>query len=165
MTMIPATYLKGDATAPEQEGNKIIAHICNDMGRWGKGFVLAISKRWQKPEAAYKQWYQQNAEGNFTLGEIQVVQVESKVWVANMIGQHKIKPYEELPIRYDAVERCLEKLNSAAKELEASVHMPHIGCGLAGGKWKYIEPLIEKYLSKQDILVFVYDWKEKGTAL
>lgn len=41
-------YLKGDATNPQVEGNKIITHICNDIGGWGKGFVLAISKRWKK---------------------------------------------------------------------------------------------------------------------
>ncbi|MFH2141814.1 MAG: hypothetical protein ABIJ97_05295 [Bacteroidota bacterium] len=38
-----------------------------------------------------------------------------------------------------------------------SVHMPRIGCGLAGGKWAKIEPLIIKLLSGFDIQVFVYD--------
>jgi O-acetyl-ADP-ribose deacetylase (regulator of RNase III) len=43
-------YIKGDATAPISKGEKIICHICNDIGGWGKGFVLAISKRWKEPE-------------------------------------------------------------------------------------------------------------------
>jgi hypothetical protein len=38
-------YIAGDATAPIGDGNKIIAHVCNDIGAWGAGFVLAISKR------------------------------------------------------------------------------------------------------------------------
>mgnify|MGYP002351074259 FL=1 len=42
-------YLKGDATKPEGLGPRIIAHICNDVGLWGKGVVLAISKRWKLP--------------------------------------------------------------------------------------------------------------------
>lgn len=33
-------YVKGDATCPMTPGTKIIAHICNDRGGWGKGFVL-----------------------------------------------------------------------------------------------------------------------------
>ena len=33
-------YIKGDATQPQAKGNKVIAHICNDLGGWGKGFVL-----------------------------------------------------------------------------------------------------------------------------
>lgn len=70
-------YLKGDATNPKTEGNKIITHICNDIGGWGKGFVLAISNRWKSPENEYRKWFQ-NSE-NFTLGEIQIVQVEEDV--------------------------------------------------------------------------------------
>ena len=34
--------IKGDATAPQGSGTKIIAHVCNDQGGWGKGFVLAV---------------------------------------------------------------------------------------------------------------------------
>jgi len=30
-------YIKGDATNPAGEGNKLIVHICNDIGGWGKG--------------------------------------------------------------------------------------------------------------------------------
>lgn len=38
-------YKKGDATNPIDNGNKVIVHICNDIGAWGKGFVMAISKK------------------------------------------------------------------------------------------------------------------------
>ncbi|WP_336689712.1 MULTISPECIES: macro domain-containing protein [unclassified Chryseobacterium] len=152
-------YLKGDATNPQAEGNKIIAHICNDIGGWGKGFVLAISNRWKKPENEYRKWFQ-DAE-NFNLGEIQTVQVQENVWVCNMIGQHKIKTNLKgiSPIRYEAVEKCLEKLSEEAKKLNAGVHMPRIGCGLAGGKWEEIEPIIERTLLKNNVEVFVYDFE------
>ena len=43
-------YVIGDATAPEGEGPKVIVHVCNDIGGWGRGFVVALSKRWDKPE-------------------------------------------------------------------------------------------------------------------
>jgi len=33
------SYIKGDATAPQGKGVKVIAHLCNDLGGWGKGFV------------------------------------------------------------------------------------------------------------------------------
>ncbi len=46
-------YLKGDATDPEGDGSKVIVHIGNDVGKWGKGFVLAISNRWKDPERTY----------------------------------------------------------------------------------------------------------------
>ena len=45
------TYLKGDATCPQNVTKNIyIAHVCNDINKWGKGFVLALSKKWKEPE-------------------------------------------------------------------------------------------------------------------
>ena len=41
--------------------------------------------------------------------------------------------------------------------LGASVHMPRIGCGLAGGKWERIEPLIERTLLARAVPTTVYD--------
>lgn len=55
--MKPITYLVGDATRPEVGGNKIIAHICNDAGGWGKGFVLALSQVSPIPESSYREWF------------------------------------------------------------------------------------------------------------
>lgn len=154
------TYLKGDATSPQASGVKIIAHICNDIGGWGKGFVLAISKRWEKPEKEYREWHRNRAKNNFGIGEIQLIQVDKYLYVANMIGQRgtKVGRSTGVPIRYEAVEDCLIKLAEEAKELKASVHMPRIGCGLAGGKWEKIEPLIEKTLLANDIETYVYDF-------
>jgi hypothetical protein len=40
-------------------------------------------------------------------------------------------------------------------------HMPRIGCGLAGGKWEMIEPLIQRILRSENIEVFVYDLEGK----
>lgn len=156
--MIPINYTKGDATNPIANGNKIIVHICNDIGGWGKGFVMAISKRWKQPEAAYRNWFK--SKENFTLGEAQFVQVEDDTWVGNMIGQHKINKDENgnAPIRYEAVADALQKTAGFALEHHASVHMPRIGCGLAGGKWEEIEPLIITALSEKGISVTVYDF-------
>lgn len=53
--MTGITYVRGDATAPRGEGVKLIVHCCNDPGGWGRGFVLALSRRWPEPEAAYRE--------------------------------------------------------------------------------------------------------------
>lgn len=151
-------YTKGDATKPITSGNKIIVHVCNDVGGWGKGFVLAISKRWPEPEKAYRQWFKNKT--NFALGETQLVKVEDNIWVANLIGQHKLNKDEDgnAPIRYEAIEQGLGKVAVFAKEVNASVHMPRIGCGLAGGTWDRIEPLIIRTLITIDVPVTVYDF-------
>jgi O-acetyl-ADP-ribose deacetylase (regulator of RNase III) len=157
--MAAITYLQGDATCPQAKGIKIICHVCNDIGGWGKGFVLAVSRRWEQPEAEYRAWHGTGKTGGFALGAVQFVQVEAYIWVANMIGQRGIKRGSSgPPIRYDAVSECLGSVATKARELGASVHMPRIGCGLAGGDWAKIEPLIEKHFVVNGVDVTVYDF-------
>ena len=158
--MMEITYIKGDATSPQGKGVKIICHVCNDIGGWGKGFVLAISKRWKEPEAEYRKWHSAGNDGGFAVGTVQFVQVEPYIWVANMVGQRGIKRGNSgPPIRYEAVAQCLEKVGTKAPELGASVHMPRIGCGLAGGEWSEVEPLILRYLVNVGVPVHVYDFE------
>src|SRR6266568_4316746 len=85
-------YLVGDATAPNGVGPRIVAHVCNDAGGWGKGFVVAISRRWREPEAAYRSWYRERATNDFALGAVQLVPVAGNLFVVNMIGQHGYRP-------------------------------------------------------------------------
>ena len=153
------TYVKGDATRPQAEGAKIICHVCNDLGGWGKGFVLALSRRWPEPEAEYRRWHATGADGGFGLGAVQFVRVEPDTWVANMVGQRGInRGRSGPPIRYEAVAECLRQVAARARELGASVHMPRIGCGLAGGDWSEVEPLIVQHLCEPGVAVTVYDF-------
>ncbi|MEV6929135.1 Appr-1-p processing protein [Dactylosporangium sp. NPDC051485] len=157
--MVPLSIVRGDATSPQAAGRKIIAHVCNDLGGWGKGFVLAISRRWPEPERAYRRWHRERAGNDFGLGAVQLVQVRPDTWVANMVAQHGMRTGSNgPPIRYDAVATALAALAGHAAELSASVHMPRIGCGLAGGRWERIEPLVTAALCERDVATTVYDY-------
>lgn len=147
-------FVKGDATTPQGEGDKIICHICNDVRAWGAGFVLAISKKWEAPELAYKSM----SADDMKLGNVQLVAVEPDITVANMIGQHNVreKNSDYIPIRYDAVRECLQKVSKHAEENNATLHMPRIGCGLAGGDWFEIEKIIHEVVN---VDVTVYDFE------
>jgi hypothetical protein len=122
------TFLKSDATHPQTPGNKIIVHICNDIGSWGKGFLMALLRRWKQQEEQYRLWY--SSKVDFELGAVQFVQVEPETWVANLIGQRDIKRSKDNipPIRYDAVATGLQKVAHFAKEKNASVSMPRRPC-------------------------------------
>ena len=152
------TYLKGDATQPIGKGNKIIVHVCNDIGAWGKGFVLAISRKWKKPEQAYREWAKNG--DNFILGEVQFIEVESDLWIANIIGQRDIRKDKEgnPPVRYGAIRKGLATVGNFARQNNASVHMPRIGCGLAGGEWPQIESSISHELTGLGVATYVYDF-------
>ncbi|GAA2338199.1 Appr-1-p processing protein [Dactylosporangium salmoneum] len=157
--MVPLSIVRGDATSPQAAGRKIIAHVCNDLGGWGKGFVLAISRRWPEPERAYRRWHRERAGNDFGLGAVQLVQVRPDTWVANMVAQHGMRTGSNgPPIRYDAVATALATLAGHALALNASVHMPRIGCGLAGGRWERIEPLVTAALCERDVATTVYDY-------
>lgn len=155
--MAEITYVKGNAVYPQGEGNKIIAHVCNNIGAWGAGFVLAISKRWSEPEREYRSMSSTERK----LGNVQFVPVETDIVVANMIGQENIKAndYGVPPVRYAAIKICLERVLSLAKSMNASIHMPQIGCGLAGGQWEIMEQVIIAASKNFDAKIFVYDFK------
>lgn len=154
-------YISGDATAPVTSGRAIIVHICNDVGGWGAGFVLAISKRWPEPEKQYRAWHQSPTAENppFELGRVQFVDVGDGITIANLIGQQGLRRQgKKPPVRYDSIEIGLSKIAERATQIQASIHMPRIGCGLAGGQWSEIEPLIERQLLSQNLSVTVYDF-------
>lgn len=156
--MAEIRYIHGDATAPDTDGPAIIVHVCNDVGGWGRGFVVAISTRWPAPEARYRAWHRGEEQEPFELGAVQLVHVEENRWVANLVGQRGTRPSNGTPpVRYDAIREGLARVREHAHALQASVFMPRIGCGLAGGTWEQIEPLIDQELAAHGIPVTVVD--------
>ncbi|UBV44774.1 macro domain-containing protein (plasmid) [Deinococcus taeanensis] len=157
------TYRTGDATQPEGTDPRVLVHVCNDQGHWGAGFVLALSRRFKAPEATYRAWAKGQATGEepFELGRVQFVEVEPTFWVANLIGPHDIarqaRPTRVPPVRYDAIREGLNRVRAFAQEHQASVHMPRIGAGLAGGNWTVIEGIVQEELTGQGVRVTVYD--------
>lgn len=151
-------YVIGDATNPLGDGPKIIVHVCNDIGGWGRGFVVALSKRWPEPEQRYRAWHRGEDKMPFALGEVQFVQVADDIWAANLIGQRDVRTIGGIPpVRYDAIREGLRKVATQAAQLKAAVHMPRIGCGLAGGKWEEVGKIVEEELVARDVPVTVYD--------
>jgi O-acetyl-ADP-ribose deacetylase (regulator of RNase III) len=156
--MTGINYIRCDATVPSVKGFKVIAHVCNDIGGRGKGFVLALSRRWPEPQKEYRAWHRGRAANDFALGAVQFVRGERHVWVANMIGRRGIRTGSKgVPVCYEAIDTALGLLADRTVELGASVHMPRIGCGLAGGKWSRVEPLVTERLARRGIAVTVYD--------
>lgn len=148
------TYVKGDATKPIGSGTKIITHVCNNIGVFGAGFVIALSKRWPQPEKEFHSLRPDQRK----LGTIQCVGVTEDITVVNMIAQEGIYPDKngKVPIRYESVRECLKTVNKIALESNATIHAPRFGSGLAGGKWEEIEKII---LETIDVDVTIYDLK------
>jgi len=163
------SYIIGSVLEAKPKAGKklIIPHVCNDKGGWGAGLVVAISKKWDLPEKSYRRWAKNGYRTDrntkdFTLGHIQLVQVEDNIYIANMIAQHDTHPYVDKeniaipPIRYDRVRQCLNKVAIMAQKQNADIAVARIGCGLAGGTWQVIEGLIKETLITTGINTTVY---------
>jgi O-acetyl-ADP-ribose deacetylase (regulator of RNase III) len=157
--------IQGDAVYPSAEGTKIITHIVNNRGGWGKGFVLELTKRWPvdlkkgSPEWCYR------GASNMELGDIQMVSVpETGLFVCNMCAQKDYRPLQHekqllnIPnLNYSSLYECLLRLRIECGNIgNPSIHMPPIGSGLAGGSWPKIAGIINQVFEATPYSVTVY---------
>jgi len=163
----------GDAAmASYGKGPKIIVNVCNDQGRWGKGFVKAITDRWGRhPGKMYRQWHKAGADAGFGLGAAQLVTLSPTMSVANMIGQNGKKTSSKgPPVRYNAIREALSSVCAHAAVQGASLHMPRIGSeydgnGFDGSGFEHcsefgrIEAIILSVMSAHAVDVYIYDYK------
>lgn len=151
------TYLKGDATAPRGEGFRILAQIVNDRSIiWGAGFGRAVRRKWPGVQEDFAQW----AVGHrpeYSLGNIHFSRIDDSLAVAHLVAQHGVGPSRTPRIRYGALESSLQKLADRAAAAQASIHMPRIGTGEAGGAWEIVSEIIEDTLCRKKVDVTVYD--------
>ncbi len=151
------TYLKGDATNPRGTGLRILAHIVSNRGLvWGAGFGRAVRKKWPKVQGEFAKWAVGHHE-DFQLGNIHLSRVDDSLLVAHMVAQHGVGPSKTPRVRYGAIEKCLRKLADFVVARNASVHMPRIGTGEAGGSWEIVGEIVEDTLCQRKIDVTVYD--------
>lgn len=144
-------YVKGDATDPKTPGTKILAHVCNDLGLWGKGFVMSVSARYPQCKDDYLSW-----PYGYNQGEVIFTKISEEFYIAHMIAQRGIKSYvNPIPLLYTSLKRCLLRVANFAKGMKKpSIHMPYIGCGLAGGSWEFVEPIVDE--ACMSLPVYVY---------
>lgn len=159
------TFLTGDATKPHGEGHRVIAHVVNDGAtRWGgRGFANAVRRKWPQIQDDFRDWAE-SCQQNHRLGETHACRADDEISVFSMIAQHGYGKSRLPRIRYHHLAHSLSELCDFAKREDATVHMPRIGCGEAGGNWTIVQDLILENLSDHGISVTVYDLKPQKTA-
>ena len=150
------THLRGDATAPRGQGPRIVAQIVNDRTpRWGGGgFASSVRRRWPGVQSAFEVWAKEHP---LVLGATHLVQAEPDVWVFSMVAQHGYGASTSPRIRYWALERALGELADTSLRLAASVHVPRLGAGQAGGSWSVVAQLLAENVVARGVEVTVYD--------
>lgn len=167
-TSVKITYLRGDATQARGSDRSLLLQVVNDAAlTWGcRGFASVVRKRW--PEAQRTFTAEVTADmSKLRLGSIVASEVRPELTLVNLVAQRGYGPSPRPRIRYGALRDCLLRVSRLAKEVNASVHMPRIGTGQAGGSWPVVEEIVHETLTREGIKVFVYDLpqgKEKPKA-
>lgn len=146
----------GDITKSNAD---IIAHQTNCKFVMGGGVALAIRNKWPK---VYKQYCElgksENKPSYEWLGTCQIVEVDQHKYVANLFGQDDLG-YGRCFTNYDALKEALNDLVWQVEYMDLkTIAFPWLmSCGLAGGNWNIVKPLIEKTF--EDLDVEIQYWK------
>ncbi len=165
--------VKGDATEPQRTTDKeivVIAHCCNNLGAWGKGFVLALSRKWEKPEKVYRDFCERNTMATIILpilGKVCYAKIDNHLVIANMIAQNSIVSADNpIPIKYKALTECMTEVVNYIEMIKKQtsnpvvIHCPKFGSLRAKGNWEFILELIREIWLEQGIDVVVYEFEE-----
>lgn len=156
-------YIEGDlfANLPNDK-NVVIAHVCNNKGGWGSGFVIPLAKWNPQTKQEYLDWFnlgdnwdtgaEYPTTGPFRLGEVQFVKKDN-ILTANMVAQTL---GGVRPLFYNKLVHCMEKVANVAVKRKCEIYAPLFGSGLAGGNWEFIQCLIRDIWLNNDIPVTVF---------
>ncbi|WP_421783406.1 ImmA/IrrE family metallo-endopeptidase [Kiloniella litopenaei] len=161
----PIRFIHGNALEPRGDGLKIVCQMVNDKAlRWGGGIARLSATKFPKAQKEFTRDIQL-IPSNERLGCIHFSSEQDDIIIASLVAQAGFGRSSFPRIRYGALKTCLDQLVQKAKVLSASVHMPRIGAGSAGGEWNVIEELIEDSLVNAAVNVTIYDLPPKKKQL
>jgi O-acetyl-ADP-ribose deacetylase (regulator of RNase III) len=125
-----------------------LVNTVNCVGVMGKGLAHAFKEREPDMFKAYKRLCDQKAL------------VPGKLWLWRGRGSWVLNfPTKINPSKLEWVEQGLAKFVSAyAEQGIAEVSFPQLGCGNGNLEWSEVQPLMENYLLKVNIPVYIHDF-------
>ena len=149
---------KGDATVPVKSDKLvIIAHVCNNVDAWGRGFVVPLGNKYPMAKEAFHR-AKRDYSSEEVLGKVQLTSISPVLYIANMFEQNGLRSKANpIPLKMDSLEKCLRTVFKLAASKKAIVQMPKIGAGLAGGNWNEIFKLIELVSSEYDVECYILE--------
>lgn len=144
--MTVTTVIKDILTVTEG----IIAHQVNLQGVMGAGLAKQIKLKYPDVFDRYRYFCK---IGELKLGTNLSVKINDRLWVCNMAAQEHYGRMQR-HTDYEALKTCLRMLRSCSIEHDFPVFLPYgVGCGLAGGDWAIVFPMIEECLGDVDVTI------------
>ena len=151
-------YIKGDLVKLANEKNYFdaIIHGCNCFCTMGSGIANQIRELWPQ---VYKEDCLTKIGDKNKLGCYTYCQVRTKshkfLVVFNAYTQYNYGR-DKVQADYDAIRKVFHSLSESGYLTGMRIGLPKIGCGLAGGDWNIVEPIIEEELKDFDVTIVEY---------
>ena len=151
-------YVTGDLLDPKFT---IFCHQVNCQGVMGGGVAKQIKNKYPNVFAAYQTRCRIQKENNKPLlGKVQWVKTPDGRLCANMFAQDRYG-HDKCYTDYFAFRDCLINIIHTIEEYDMPagvIAFPYkIGCGLAGGNWNVILPMIEEFAKRIPIDVYIVE--------
>lgn len=144
--------IEGDLIKLALEGKfDVIAHGCNCFCIQGAGIAKQMAKTFETNDVNAFPLESKNLKGSIhKLGQIEW-NISKELYIINAYTQYQ--PGSNLDM--EALTLCMRKINHEFKGKH--IGLPLIGCGIAGGDWKKIKPILETELSDMKVTIVHYD--------
>jgi O-acetyl-ADP-ribose deacetylase (regulator of RNase III) len=140
-------YIQGDIFSTPA---KTVVNTVNTVGVMGKGIALAFKQKY--PEM-YRSYRKACEDGSFSIGRL-MLYYGPDYWVLSF----PTKEHWRKPSKLEYIEAGLKKFVSTyAQKNISSIAFPHLGCGNGELAWDDVRPLMEAYLKKLPIDVYIYE--------
>jgi O-acetyl-ADP-ribose deacetylase (regulator of RNase III) len=141
------TYLESSVfESPAQT----LVNTVNTVGVMGKGIAKEFKSRYPRMYTEYRELCDRRA---LSVGQIHLWRSDTR-WVLNF----PTKTTWKLPSKIEYIQSGLAKFVDSYKSLGiSSVSFPPLGCGNGNLDWSDVRPLMEEYLSKVDIPIYIHD--------
>jgi O-acetyl-ADP-ribose deacetylase (regulator of RNase III) len=135
-----------------------LVNTVNVVGVMGKGIALGFKERYPDMFKAYKELCDRH---ELDVGKLHLWRA-SDHWVMNF----PTKTTWKKPSKIEYVEAGLKTFVGSYQEMGiSSISFPPLGCGNGNLSWNEVKPLMEQYLSKLEIPVYVHDRQVSKTFL
>ena len=157
----PIRVLHGNVLEPGGKGTKLLCQLVNDRAtKWGGGVARQVANKFPTAESAFTQAFLELPRAA-RLGRVLFNEASDEITIASMIAQEGFGQSLFPRIRYGALEECLAAVTTRALREGASIHMPRIGTGAAGGDWATIEEMLDDAMVRAGLSVTIYDLPPK----
>jgi len=126
-----------------------LVNTVNTMGVMGKGIAKTFRERYPAMFAEYKEFC---TKGELTVGSLHLWKGGDR-WVLNF----PTKTTWRLPSKLEYIEKGLQTFVKNYERMGiVSASFPPLGCGNGNLNWEDVRPMIEQYLSKINIPIYVH---------